>query len=62
MQNGASFPFLSKERNETINRNWGHVRKGYSLGHIVKLLENNNLAIEKTSKYFNFLSRCACRF
>lgn len=57
MQNGVSFSFLSKKRMEAINRSWGHVRKGYSLEDIEKLFKNNNLLIEKTSKYFNFFSR-----
>lgn len=57
MQNGVSFSFLSKEKMEDINRNWDHVRKGYSLENIEKMFENNNLVIEKTGKYFNFFSR-----
>ena len=66
MQNGVSFPFLSEEEIETINERWGHVRKGYSLKEIVKLFKelfkDNNLVIEKVSKYFNLLSRFAYRF
>jgi len=62
MQNGVSFPFLSEEKIETINESWGHVRKGYSLEEIVKLFKDNNLVIEKVSKYFNLLSRFAYRF
>lgn len=62
MQNGVSFPFLSKERIEAINKSWGHVCKGYSLENIKELFENNNLAIIKTSRYFNFFSRFIYRF
>ncbi len=57
MQNGISFPFMSEEENEAVNRDWGHFRKGYSLEDIEKLFENNNLVVVRTSKYFNFLSR-----
>ena len=57
MQNGVSFPFLSKQRMETINKSWGHIRNGYSLEEIEKLFQNNNLTIIKTGKYFNFFSR-----
>jgi ubiquinone/menaquinone biosynthesis C-methylase UbiE len=57
VQNGISFPFLSNEKNKTINEDWGHVRKGYSLDGIKKLFANNNLVIIETSKYFNFFSR-----
>ena len=56
MQNGVSFPFISKEKIAAIKRNWGHVRKGYSLENIEKLFDNNNLVIEKLSKYLNFFS------
>ena len=57
MQNGVSFPFLSKQKIETINKGWGHIRKGYSLENIEELFRKNNLKIIKTSKYFNFFSR-----
>ncbi|NQS90340.1 class I SAM-dependent methyltransferase [Patescibacteria group bacterium] len=62
MQNGVSFPFLSRKKSKTINKNWGHVRKGYSLENIVKLFRNNDLMIVKISKYFNFFSRLVYRF
>lgn len=62
MENGVSFPFLSKGKIEIINKNWGHVRKGYSLENIRELLENNDLMIYKKSKYFNFFTRLAYRF
>jgi len=62
MQDGVSFPFLSKQKIETINKSWGHVRKGYSLKEIEKLFKNNNLIIIKTSRYFNFFSRFVYRF
>lgn len=57
MQNGVSFPFLSKQRIEAINKSWEHVRNGYSLEEIKELFQNNNLNIIKTGKYFNFFSR-----
>jgi len=62
MQNGVSFPFLSKQRIETINKSWGHLRMGYSLKEIKELFQNNNLEILKTSKYFNLFSRFAYWF
>jgi len=62
MQNGVSFPFISKEKIKIINKNWGHIRKGYSLENIEKLLRNSGLASEKTSKYFNLFTRFTYRF
>ena len=62
MEDGVLFPFLSKQKIETINRSWGHVRKGYSLKEIEELFKNNNLMIIKTSEYFNFFSRFVYRF
>ncbi len=43
MQNGVSFPFLSRQEIEAINKSWGHVRKGYSLENIKNLFETNNI-------------------
>jgi len=62
MQEGVSFPFLSKQKIETINKSWGHVRKGYSLKEIENLFKNYNLMIIKTSEYFNIISRFIYRF
>lgn len=62
MQDGVSFPFLSKERVDSVNKSWGHVRKGYTMNEIMELFQNNNLAIKKVDGYFNFLSRLVYRF
>ena len=62
IEDGVYFPFLSKKKTEIINMGWGHIRRGYSLEIIKRLLEDAGLEIEKTSKYFNFLSRFAYRF
>jgi len=62
MRDGVSFPFLSKQKIETINKSWGHVRKGYSLKELEELFKNDNLMIIKTSGYFNFFSRFVYRF
>ena len=43
MQNGVSFPFLSKQKIETINKSWGHIRKGYSLENIEELFRSNTI-------------------
>lgn len=56
-QDGVSFPFLSNKENEMIQKKWGHVRKGYSLEEIEKLLKNSNLMVEKAKKYFNLVTR-----
>lgn len=61
-QNGVSFPFLSKERIDIINKEWGHTRKGYSLEDINELFKDAGLTIEKTNKYFNFFTRFIYRF
>lgn len=62
MQKGITFPTLSSEKSETVNLDWGHMRKGYSLESIKGLFENNNLAVVKINKYFNFFSRFAYQF
>ena len=62
MQNGVTFPFLSRSKIEAINKSWGHVRKGYSSENIKELFGNNNLVVVRTSKYFNFFSRFVYRF
>jgi len=61
-KDGISFPMLNKKKNEIINKNWGHFRKGYSLKRIEKLFESNGLIIGKKSGYFNFFTRLAYRF
>jgi ubiquinone/menaquinone biosynthesis C-methylase UbiE len=62
MKDGVSFPMLNKKKNEIINKNWGHVRKGYSLEQIRELFKLNHLIIDKEDKYFNYFSRLAYRF
>ena len=62
MKDGVSFPMLDKKKNEIINKNWGHVRKGYSLEQIRELFKLNHLIIDKEDKYFNYFSRLAYRF
>ena len=62
MKDGVSFPMLNKKKNEIINKNWGHVRKGYSLAQIRELFKLNHLIIDKEDKYFNYFSRLAYRF
>jgi len=60
-ERGISFPFLSKERIEFINKGRGHVRKGYSIEDIKRLFKEANLVIEKTDMYFNLFSRFVYR-
>src|SRR3990170_1213866 len=62
MQNGISFPLISKEKSKIINQNWGHVRMGYDLKELEILFKNDDLAIEKTSKYFNLFTKLAYLF
>ena len=57
MQNGVSFPFISKEKSKIINKNWGHVRMGYDLKELEILFKSNDLVIKETSKYFNVFSK-----
>jgi SAM-dependent methyltransferase len=57
MENGITFPLVTKENNQKINMNWGHVRLGYSLENIENLLRNHNLFITKTGCCFNLLSK-----
>lgn len=56
-ENGVSFPLLDREKSLEINKGWGHVRPGYSINRIEALLNAHNLTNEKTSGYFNFLTR-----
>lgn len=62
MQNGISFPLISKEKSKIINKNWGHVRMGYELKELEILFKNDDLAIEKTLKYFNLFTKLAYLF
>ena len=57
MQKGVTFPFLPKKYSLVINKEWGHIRKGYSIQEITTLLKNHQLIIQQTSKYFNYFSR-----
>jgi SAM-dependent methyltransferase len=57
MQDGVNFPGLPKKYAQTINRQWGHVRAGYSMETLKELCERNNIKIEKRNRYFNFFSR-----
>lgn len=61
MKDGVSFPMLNKKKNEIINKNWGHVRKGYSLEQIRELFKLNHLIIDKKDKYFNYFTRVVYR-
>lgn len=56
-ENGVNFPLLDRKKTEEINKGWGHVRPGYSINEIETLFNSNNLAVEKKSGYFNFLTR-----
>lgn len=62
MKDGVSFPMLNKKKNEIINKNWGHVRKGYSLERIGELFKLNHFIIDKEDRYFNYFSRLVYRF
>jgi SAM-dependent methyltransferase len=61
MAQGISFPFLNKEKNLEINSGWGHIRLGYAMEDLCHLLNENRLQIQKTSGYFNTLSRFVYR-
>ena len=58
---GVSFPFLNKEKCLAINFGWGHRRLGYKKEDLCHLLNENMLQIQKTSGYFNTLSRFVYR-
>ena len=62
MKDGVSFPMLNKRKNEIINKNWGHVRKGYSSDQIKELFKLNHFIIDKEDRYFNYFSRLVYRF
>ncbi len=58
-ERGVMFPFVSRRKNDDLNRQWGHVRMGYSLEQLDTILKSNNLRIEKSHGYFNLLTRFA---
>ncbi len=62
MVNGVSFPLLKRKKSLEINKNWGHVRLGYTLNQIKQLFESNNLILENTCGYFNLLTRIVYPF
>ncbi len=62
MQNGISFPFLSREKTDALNKSWGHFHKGFSLEKIKMLFEKNGLKIVTTGSFFNLISRFVYRF
>ncbi len=55
----VTFPLMSRNRVEAINRQWGHVRFGYTLAEIGQLFSDSGLAVAWKGRYFNFLSRLA---
>lgn len=61
MKDGVSFPMLNKKKNEIINKNWGHVRKGYSLDQIEELFKLSHFIIDKEDRYFNYFTRVVYR-
>ena len=62
MEEGVSFQFMKRERIESINRGWGHIRLGYSLDQIKRIFIRNGLEIITISRYFNFFTRLVYRF
>lgn len=62
MEQGVSFPFMDRDREEKINRGWGHIRLGYSLDRIKEIFSDSGLEIIKVSRYFNLFTRLVYRF
>lgn len=58
---GVDFPFMSQERVDAINRDWGHVRTGYSIPDFERIFAGCGLVLEKKSRYFNVISRWVYR-
>jgi len=56
-ENGVMFPFTSKEKNVELNKKWGHVCMGFTLGQIEELFDRNGLVVEKAEGYFNCITR-----
>jgi len=61
MKDGVSFPMLNEKKNEIINKNWGHVRKGYSSDQIEELFKLSHFIIDKEDRYFNYFTRVVYR-
>lgn len=59
MSGKALIPFLNMD---VINKQWGHVRNGYTLEQIKCLFRNNQLCLQKCDRYQNIFSRYAYYF
>jgi ubiquinone/menaquinone biosynthesis C-methylase UbiE len=58
-ENGVVFPLISKKKSEKINKGWGHIRPGYKLEELEKILKENGLKILVTTTYFAYFTRLA---
>lgn len=57
VKNGVTFPFLPRKYTEIIHKQWGHIRKGYSLRELNAALSEVGLVIKTYGRYFNYFSR-----
>jgi len=55
----VTFPLVKLARVEAINREWGHVRFGYTLEELGRLFAAAGLTIAWKGRYFNVFSRLA---
>ena len=58
-ERGLTFPFCNPEKNEILNKSFGHLRMGYSKEQIRQLFNEHKLLIFSASEYFNYFSRFA---
>jgi len=61
-ENGIVFPFMNQTDIERINYQWGHKRLGYSFREIEVLVGHQGFVVERTSAYFNIVTRILYRF
>jgi ubiquinone/menaquinone biosynthesis C-methylase UbiE len=60
-EKGISFPGLGEEEMCRMQKEWGHVRLGYSMDNLRWILGENGIAVAAEGRYFNLFSRLAYR-
>jgi ubiquinone/menaquinone biosynthesis C-methylase UbiE len=59
---GISFPGMGSDEATRLQERWGHIRPGFSRGHLVRICEEHGLRVTRTGRYLNLLSRAAYQF
>lgn len=59
---GVSFPGMGADEAARLQEQWGHIRPGFSRGHLLRICGENGLRVTRTGRYLNVLSRAAYHF